>query len=64
MDVAGGGLTGFPVWVTPLRKTSCEKKSAATRFLWLLCRLECSVRTSARRTKATSRAARDRDTAA
>lgn len=60
----GPGLTGFSVWAIPMTKTSWEKKSAAMRFLWMPCRLERSVCTSARSTKAASRAASDKDTAA
>ena len=57
-------LTGFSVWAIPMTKTSWEEKSAAMRFLWMPFRLERSVRTSARSTKATSSAASDKDTAA
>ena len=60
----GRVLTGFSVWVIPMTKTSWEEKSAAMRFLWMPFRLERSVRTSARSTKATSSAASDKDTAA
>ena len=62
---AGGRvLTGFSVWAIPMTKTSWEEKSAAMRFLWMPFRLERSVRTSARSTKATSSAASYKDTAA
>ena len=48
----------------PTMKMSWEKKRAAVRFLWMLCRLERSVRTRESRTKATRRATRDKDRAA
>lgn len=55
-------LTGLSVWLMPMRKTSSEKKSAATRFLWMLWRLECSFLSRASRMKVRSRATREADT--
>lgn len=60
----GSGLTGFSVWLIPTRKMSWEKNRAAMRFLWMLCRLERSVRTRESRMKDTRRATRDKDRAA
>lgn len=52
------------VWLMPMRKTSSEKKSAATRFLWMLCRLERSFRRIASSMKVISKASSEADTVA
>ena len=52
-------LTGLSVWLMPMRKTSSEKKSAATRFLWMSWRLERRRRNRASRMKVRSSATRD-----
>lgn len=57
-------LTGLSVWLMPMRKTSSEKKSAATRFLWMLCRLERSFRRMASSMKVISKASNEADTVA
>lgn len=48
----------------PIRKTSSEKKSAATRFLWMLWRLERSFLRMASSMKVISKASNEADTVA
>lgn len=46
----------------PVRKISSERKMAATKFLWMLCRLERSLRRIANRRKVMRRATREEET--